>query len=78
MIDPTIQEQILASLSQLTSPQQQRVADYAKSLGKTSAGSLRRTPGSELLDFFDVISDEDAAEMTKAIEEGCERIDNEW
>lgn len=40
---------------------------------------LKGVPGKQLLKHMGVISSHDAKMMTKAIEEGCERIDSdEW
>lgn len=40
---------------------------------------LRGTPGAEIVQLAGILPDEDAEQMLRAIEEGCERIDpNEW
>ena len=55
---------------------QKQVLSYVKSMPSPKPKGI---PGKDLLHFAGTLSDEDAAEMIKAIEEGCERIDeNEW
>ena len=76
MIDIALQNELLKQIDELPSDLQKQVLLFAKNL-KSSAPC--GTPGSELLRFSGTISDEDAQEMMKAIEEGCEQIDyDEW
>jgi hypothetical protein len=76
MIDLTFQNELLKQIDQLPSDLQEQVLVYAKSLKSTTP---QGTPGRELLRFAGTISDEDAQEMMKAIEEGCEQIDyDKW
>jgi hypothetical protein len=76
MIDTVFQSELLKQMDQLPPDLQQQVLHYAKSL-KSSLS--RGTPGKEFLKFSGILSPEDAAEMLRIIEEGCEQVDpNEW
>ena len=77
--DPLIQSELLSYLGQLPADAQARVVDFARTLAKSPKPKKVGTPGKELLRFAGTISHEDAQQMMKAIEEGCEQIDaNEW
>jgi hypothetical protein len=55
---------------------QQRVVEFARSLVSEDP---RLVPGTAWLKFGGLIPPEDLAEMQRAIEEGCERIDpDDW
>ncbi len=74
MAVPLTEPQLLQVLAQLTSEQQRRVLDYARSLGDKHLG----TPGKDLLHFVGLFSPGDLAEMTEALK-GCEHVDtDEW
>ena len=76
MIDIAFQNELLKQIDQLPSNLQEQVLSFVKNL---KSATPQGTPGRELLRFAGTISDEDAQDMMKAIEEGCERIDyNEW
>jgi hypothetical protein len=76
MIRPTIERELLEQLAVLPAEKQRQVLDYARSL---SGMPLRGAPGAELLAFSGTISRDDAEQMMRAIDDGCERIDiNEW
>lgn len=72
MATPTIIEQIISRLDRMTPEQQKLVLNYASGLGLP-----RGMPGDELIALMDRIQIDpaDLAEMEKAIEEECERID---
>jgi hypothetical protein len=71
----TIQE-IERQLETMPLETQQQVLSYIKTLPHPT---LKGVEGKTLRPFFGILSDEDANEMMKAIEEGCERVDlNEW
>ena len=76
MIDDTFRDALLAQLEVLPPVRQEQVLAYARDLAtKPVVG----TPGRDLRPLAGIMSDEDAEEMLKIIEEGCERIDpNEW
>ena len=77
--DSLIQSELLSYLGQLPADEQALVVDFARTLAKSPKPKKVGTPGKELLRFAGTISHEDAQQMMKAIEEGCEQIDaNEW
>ena len=71
MIDTEVQTQLIAQLDKLPLPKQQRVLEYARSLGEPIKG----TPGKGLLELCGIMPREDAEEIMRAIEEDCEQID---
>jgi hypothetical protein len=77
--DPLIQSELISYLGQLPADDQARVVDFAPTLAKSPKPKQVGTPGKELLRFAGTISHEDAQQMMKAVEEGCEQIDaHEW
>lgn len=71
-----VEQQILEQLNSLTLDQQRMVLAFVRSLGQQTWVGL---PGNALLPLAGTIPLEDLAEMTRAIEEGCEQIDlEEW
>lgn len=76
MVDATIGREISECLGKLPVEQQRRVLDFARTLATTP---IRGVPGSSLLKFAGRIGDSDLDAMSRAIDEGCERIDaDEW
>jgi hypothetical protein len=72
----SIRQQILDQVGKLPLSQQKLVLDFASSLRRKPS---RGVPGKDLLTFAGSIEASDAEAMTKAIEEGCERVDvNGW
>jgi len=72
----SIKREIIEQLDQLPIELQRRVLDFAHAL---VISAPRGTPGKNLLRFAGMIDEEDLNVMEKAIEEGCERIDeSEW
>lgn len=69
----SIKDNLIAELDKLPPALQLRVLDFAKAL------IPKGVEGKSLLQFEGAISAEELELMTKAIEEGCERIDvGEW
>ena len=69
-----VKEQILLQLAGLSEDQQRRVLDFARSLASPDG-----VAGRDLLRFAGAIEEEDLQTMSRAIEEGCEKIDpDEW
>lgn len=69
-----VKEQILKQLAGLSEDQQLRVLDFARSLVSPDG-----IAGRDLLRFAGAIEKEDLQTMSRAIEEGCEKIDpDEW
>jgi hypothetical protein len=76
MIDLTIQNQLLQQVDQLTLEEQHRVLDFANSLSKMHPPTSRPK---HFMELFGTLDPQSAEEMSRAIEEGCERIDpNDW
>ena len=73
--EPAVQSELLSYLGQLAQSDQARVVDFARILTGAPKPPIRGVPGKDLLKFAGTISHEDAQEMIKAIEEGCEQID---
>lgn len=73
MTTPSLKEQIIAELDNLSPEQQRQMLEYAKRV-KRPPGVKART----LLKFAGRIQPDDIERMEKAIED-CERVDlNEW
>ena len=76
MASASVRKEIIAELNRLGAEQQLRVLDFARGL---TAAKPRGVPGKALLSFAGVISPDDARAMTRAIEEGCEKVNlDEW
>lgn len=67
-----IERELHERLALLRPEQQQQVLDYARALSEVPR---RGVPGTALLRFAGTMSPEDAAEMARVIEEGCEGVD---
>lgn len=82
MIRPSIRDEVLRELEKLDAADQQRVMDFVRALVsielRGTPGAERGTPGAELARFSGALSEESVDEMMAAIEDGCERIDDEW
>jgi hypothetical protein len=77
--DPLLQSDLLSYLGQLGPEDQARVVDFARTLVVIPEQAIQGVPGNRLLDLAGCIGHDDADQMIKAIEEGCERIDaNNW
>jgi hypothetical protein len=66
----TVRQQIDRELDVLPVEWQRRVLDYITHLAEPAIP--RGVPGKNLLKFAGSLSDEDADELTRIIEEGCE------
>ena len=72
----SIKQEIIEQLDKLPLELQRRVLDFAHALVMSTP---RGTPGKDLLRFAGMIDEEDLKAIEKAIEEGCERIDeSKW
>jgi len=76
MVDTAIHLQLTDCLGRLPVEKQQRVLEYARTL----AGPLPvGTKGNDLLRFAGSIDEADLDEISRAIESGCEKVDeDEW
>lgn len=75
-MSPSLAAEVVDRINALPEEKQQRVLQFIRSLSTEEPWLFS---GRELLRMAGTISPEDGAEMARAIEEGCERIDpNEW
>ena len=75
-MSPAFEKQLLEQVASLKPEQQQRVLDFARSIGENCGKGVA---GSDLLRFAGTIDEHDLAEIRQAIEQDCERVDpNEW
>jgi hypothetical protein len=71
-----IENELRETIHQLPLQQQQQVLAYARSL---SGLPLKGVPGVSLLRFAGTIEADDLELMKQAIQEGCEKVDeDEW
>lgn len=70
-----IRDRLIEQVSVLPEDMQRRVLDFAQALAMSVPKGV---PGKQLLKFSGAISAEDARQMLEAIEEGCEKVDDEW
>jgi hypothetical protein len=75
MISPSMRDEVLRGLEKLDAADQKRVVEFVRALGSAEP---RGTPGSDLTRFAGILSEGSVDEMMAAIEDGCERIDDEW
>jgi hypothetical protein len=76
MVAPSFQREILEQLEQLAEVQQKQVLEFAQSLASSKPLG---EPGANLLRWAGLIPPDDLREMERAIEEGCEQVDeNGW
>ena len=74
MVVHTLEAEIREQLDQLPSEQQLKVLEFARSL---VTAPNRGVPGKDLLRFAGIIDAEDLTSMKQAIEEGCEKVDQD-
>lgn len=72
MVSPNLQAELAEELNRLNEVQQQQVLAYARRISKSPQGMPLRS----FLKFAGTITPEEASEMSKIIEEGCENIDH--
>ncbi|MBI3354958.1 MAG: hypothetical protein HY034_08750 [Nitrospirae bacterium] len=73
MTNKSIKDNLIAQLNKLPYDLQLRVLDFAKTLAP------KGVEGKSLLQFEGIIPQDDLQLMSKAIEEGCEKVDiSEW
>lgn len=70
-----IRDRLIEQVSVLPEDMQRRVLDFAQALAMSVPKGV---PGKQVLKFSGAISAEDAKQMLEAIEEGCEKVGNEW
>ena len=67
-----IRDQILEQVDRLNDPQQRQLLEFARRLAAPAA-----VPGRDLLRFSGSIDQEDLEAMRRAIEDGCEKVDQD-
>jgi hypothetical protein len=71
VINPAIEQDLRGELEKLPAEQQRRVLDYAREL---VARQPRGVAGESLVGLAGTLDAQGAAEMTEAIEQGCEHV----
>ena len=64
-------QELLAHLDQLDEAQQEQVLRYVRTLATAFS---RGVPGESMLRFAGTIEQDDLAQMSQAIEDGCEQV----
>ncbi len=72
MMASAITRRIIRELDKLPPELQRKVLDFTQALALSLPKGV---PGEQLLRFAGVIEPDDAEAMSRAIEEGCERVD---
>ena len=76
MSNQSIEREVVAQLGKLPLEKQQQVLYFARAL---AGANQRGVPGQDLLRFAGTIEVSDLQAMSRAIEEGCEKVNqNEW
>jgi hypothetical protein len=76
MNSTVLEKEIIEQINRLAQDEQRRVLEFAKALAQSRPTG---EPGKNLLKWVGCIPAQDLKEMEQAIEEGCERVDqNEW
>lgn len=76
MVDAVIARELSTCLEQLQVEKQRLVLEFARTL---TSPSPRGVSGPDLLRFAGSIDEADLESMSRAIEDGCERVDvDEW
>ena len=76
MLNVTVKKEIINQMGQLDYEHQKRVLDFARALAVTEPKGVS---GKLLLPFGGTYADDDLREMKKAIDDHCEKVDqNEW
>lgn len=74
MISAAIEKELHEQLEHLLTEQQRQVLEFARALAKTRP---RGVPGKDLLKFAGSIGQDDLKTMSRAIEEGCNKVDTD-
>jgi len=76
MMNSVLKRELDQQLEHLPLGEQRQVLDFAKAL---ATARLRGVPGKTLLQFAGSIQADDLKTISKAIEDGCEKVDgHEW
>jgi hypothetical protein len=69
-------KELLKQLERLPPELQRQVLEFSKAL---ASAVTKRVPGRRLLHFAGTLTEQEALEMARAIDAGCERVDaNDW
>jgi hypothetical protein len=75
-METPIIEEVIEQLKALPQELQRQVLEFTRTLAQSKS---RGIPGRQLVRFAGVIPPDDVRLMSEAIEQGCERVDqNEW
>ncbi len=76
MVNPEIKKKIIEDLNNLPFDSQKKVQEFAHALLITQS---RGKSGKEMMKLSGTLSNDDAGELKRIIESGCEKVDvNEW
>lgn len=74
IVTNTVKDEIIEQVDRLDAPHQRKVLDFARLLTEPTG-----TPGRNLMRFAGCSEPVDLDDMSRAIQEGCEKIDpNAW
>ncbi len=74
MLDPRVHDELIRQLEALPLEQQRQVVEFARHL---TASSPRGVPGAELLRFANTLPADQADELSRAVDQGCGRVDTD-
>jgi len=75
-VSTSIKQEIIEQIDKMPIELQKQVLDFVHTL---ILRELKGVPGVELLKFVGILKSEEAEEMARAIQEGCEQTDkSEW
>ncbi len=75
-METPVVEEVVEQLKTLPQELQRRVLEFTRALAQSTP---RGIPGHQLLRFAGTIPQDELRLMSRAIEQGCERVDaNEW
>lgn len=67
-----VERELQSRIDQLGPKEKQQLLEYSRTIRRARP---RGTPGTALREVFGILPEEDARQMEQAIEEGCERTD---
>jgi hypothetical protein len=73
-VNTPVVDKVIEQLNELPSEMQWRVLEFTRAL---AASAPRGVPGTQLLQFAGTISLDDLHLMQQAIEDGCEKVDED-
>ncbi|MEQ8189150.1 MAG: hypothetical protein ABRQ39_14350 [Candidatus Eremiobacterota bacterium] len=74
MSDPAIKAKLMEQIEYLSPEFQMQLLNFARKLA-----GIKGTPGKDLLPFAGIMTLEESQEISRVIEEDCEKVEmNEW